>query len=250
MGALDAQSREARGLFLWPRGEEVHAAVSGRRLHKHLIDGLRQPNQLDAAAGSVREKVGRVGAIAGAGVCGGRGAWVGEHEGEGELEVSVNIYLTQAVRKGRARPRLRLVARVVLGCVLVAAYATRKPSNASTISREERPWVSSALAIVVLSASLVLQTWAKPYTFAFQNSLEVYLLLASILVIVLGLAYTFVAVQSPVVEVLMMAVLIGSLVLGGGYLIFKHVREHLRKRRRRPSQLRRRAGDLVGGEDL
>ena len=53
-------------------------------------------------------------------------------------------------------------------------------------------WLGSGASIFVLLAALALQMLARPYPYAFQNTLEVLLILASILVVILGLVYTFV----------------------------------------------------------
>ena len=53
-------------------------------------------------------------------------------------------------------------------------------------------WLGSGASIFVLLAALALQMLARPYPYAFQNTLEVLLILASILVVVLGLIYAFV----------------------------------------------------------
>ena len=56
---------------------------------------------------------------------------VGEHEGGGELEVSVNIYLTQAVRKGEGEAEAKVGGTGGFGVCAGGGLATRKPSNAS-----------------------------------------------------------------------------------------------------------------------
>ena len=83
-------------------------------------------------------------------------------------------------------------------------------------------YVASGLAMAVLAVSLLLQLSAQPYTYAFQNSLEVYLILSSILIVGLGVGYTFVVVKSVVIEYLLIGALFGSLILGALYLLVQH----------------------------
>ena len=88
------------------------------------------------------------------------------------------------------------------------------------------------LAIAVLGVFTLLQLRAKPYPYAFQNTLEVVLLCSAMVALVLGLAYAFVTKQSDVVEALLLVVLLGS--IGGGAAII--VAKHCHWCRGRPAQ--------------
>ena len=86
--------------------------------------------------------------------------------------------------------------------------------------------IGSGACILVLLVALALQVIARPYPYAFQNTLEVLLILASILVVVLGLVYTFILKSSLLIEAILLSVLLGSLVGGFAYLVIKHCRGH------------------------
>ena len=88
--------------------------------------------------------------------------------------------------------------------------------------------VTFSLAILVMST--VWHWSVKPFAFAFQNWLEMWLLLASIIIIVL--AGIFSATGGPqagfLIEIILTSVLVGSVGLAGAYLVI-HYRAYLRE---------------------